>query len=173
MNHATELIQFDAFGTFLDMKDVPREEIRAYLAHVTRPTYAPLMLPESWDRIPAFADSAEGIRRLRSKYIVTTCSNGPLRTLARASKNAGIDWDAIVPLETAEAFKPSADAYLLPSLMLGVNPANCMMVTGNKTFAHYEFGDVEASTQLGMQAQLIRNPGCPQTIIELAEALGC
>jgi hypothetical protein len=42
------------------------------------------------------------------------------------------------------------------------------MVTANK-----DFGDIEASLALGMQAQLIRHPGTPATIIELAESLGC
>jgi HAD superfamily hydrolase (TIGR01493 family) len=165
-----KLIQFDLFGTVFDLKDVPRAEIKAYLAHVTKPAYAPLVLPESWDHLPAFPDSAEGLRRLRTKFLVVTCSNAPLRTAAMASKHAGIEWDAIVPFEIAEVYKPAAIAYCLPALMFGVELHEVMMVTGNKTFAHYDYGDCDKAMELGMQAELIRHP---QTIIELAEELGC
>lgn len=159
-------IAFDVFGTVFDLGGVPRNEVRAYVHHVRQPEWAPLKLPESWERLPAHPDSAEGIARLRENFLVVTCSNGPLGLLARLSKHNGISWDAIIPLEMNRVYKPNPRAYLTVCEVLGVSPSEVMMVTANR-----DAGDLEASASLGMRAQLIRHEGCPKDIVELANVL--
>lgn len=162
------VIAFDVFNTVVDLASVDRDEVRAYADHIKQPEWSPLRLPESWENLPAFADSAEGIARLRKKFMVVTCSNGPLGMMARLLKNAGLQFDAIIPLELNRVFKPNDQAYLTVCEVLGVPGPRVRMVTANK-----KFGDLEAADRLGMFATLIRNPGCPQTITELAELLEC
>lgn len=161
-----KVISFDVFGTVFDLSGVPKGEIRAYARHVRQPEWAPLKLPDSWTKLPAHPDAAEGVARLREKFLVVTCSNGPLGLLAKLSKFNNIWWDAIIPLELNKVYKPDHRAYLTVCSVLGVPPADVTMVTANK-----EFGDLEAAMALGMRPMLIRHPGQPMTIIELAAQL--
>lgn len=159
-----KVIAFDVFGTVFDLSSVSRDEVRDYVKQLRQEPWAPLNLPEHWTRLPAHPDSREGIERLRKNFMVVTCSNGPLGLLAKLSKHNGINWDAIIPLELNRVYKTDPKAYMTVCEVLDVQPADVLMVTANRTF-----GDLEAATALGMSAQLIREEGCPQTIIELAQ----
>lgn len=161
-----KVIAFDVFGTVFDLSGVDREEIRAYAHHIRKPEWSPLHLPRSWETLPAHPDAAMGIKWLREKYLVVTCSNGPLGLLSRLSKHNNVSWDAIIPIEMKKVYKPNPRAYLTVCDLLNVNPDEVMMVTANK-----DFGDLEATDALGMQPMLIRNPGTPKTIIELHDLL--
>lgn len=157
-----QVIAFDVFGTVFDLSGVDRQEIKDYAAHLRKPEWSPLHLPKSWETLPAHADSASGIARLRERYTVVTCSNGPLGLLAKLSKHNGISWDAIIPLELNRVFKPKPQAYLTVCQVMGVEPENVLMVTTNK-----DFGDLEASVAVGMKSVLIRDEEIP-TIPHLA-----
>lgn len=161
-----KVIAFDVFGTVFDLAGISRDEIRAYVRHIRQTTWMPLQLPPHWETLPAHPDAREGIERLRKKFIVVTCSNGPLGLLAKLSKHNGISWDAIIPLELNRVYKTNPKAYLTVCEVLGCNPADVMMVTANKTF-----GDLEAAEALGMTPMLIRDGDGPKTIIELADML--
>lgn len=164
-----KVIAFDVFNTVFRLDGRPLSERIAYGDHIKK-KWEPLKLPVEWETLPAHIDAAVGIDMLRRKYMVATLSNGPLGLLAKVSKFNHISWDAIVPLELGQVFKPSIGAYMLFAEVLGFKYDEIMMVTANKTF-----GDLEAADILGMKPQLIRDSReqCPQTIIELAKELGC
>jgi 2-haloacid dehalogenase len=162
-----KVIAFDLFGTVFDLSAVPRDEVKAYVDHIRKPEWSPLTLPDSWLRLWPYGDSKNGIERLRHRFTVVTCSNAPLGFTAKLSKKNGINWDAIIPLELNRVYKTNPKAYMTVCEVLGVEPADVLMVTANRTF-----GDLESSRALGMQAQLIRDgEENPKTIIELAERL--
>lgn len=161
-----KVIAFDTFGTVYDLAAVDRDEVRDYIAQVRRPRWSPLNLPSSWQHMPPHADSVEGIKRLRERYIVVTLSNGPLGLQTRMAKNAGIVWDAIIPLEIRRVYKPDPLAYQLVCDVFGVEPGEVLMVTGNAGSP-----DIAGAESIGMKAQMIRQPGTPQTITELADLL--
>lgn len=163
-----EVIAFDVFGTVFDLSGVPRSEIQEYARHIRRDLWMPLKLPKSWETLPSHADSASGIQRLRKKFFVVTCSNGPLGLLAKLSKHNGIEWDAIIPLELNHVFKPRPEAYMTICEVLDVQPSQVRMVTANR-----DFGDIEASAALGMKSAWIRGESDVKDIIALAEHLGC
>lgn len=163
-----KVIAFDVFGTVVNLDGVERKDIKAYIDHIRKLEWSPLKLPQSWESLPAHPDAAEGIARLRSKFIVVTCSNGPLGLLTKLSKHNRVSWDAIIPLELNKVFKPNPQAYLTVCSVLDVKPEEVLMVTANK-----DFGDLEASNSVGMRSQLIRNPNCPKDIIDLAAGLNC
>ncbi len=168
MIRSIKVIAFDVFGTVVDFSGVPREEVKDYASQLRRPEWEPLKLPASWEHLKAHPDSAEGIRRLRQHYIVCTCSNGPLGLLAKLSKNNGIVWDAIIPLEMNKVYKPNPQAYLTVCEVFGVETKDVLMVTANEMF-----GDIEAARALKMEASLIRHKDGPASIIELANELEC
>ena len=163
-----KVIAFDLFGTVFDVSNVPKDEVREYVRQVKAEEWAPLELPHSWDHLPVFSDSVEGIQRLRAKYQVVTCSNLPLELTAWLSDYHGLKWSAIVPLEANRAYKPAYRAYLTVCDVVLCRTSDVLMVS-----AHADGPDVEGAPDAGFGFQLIRNPGYPQTIIELAEALGC
>lgn len=163
-----KVIAFDLFGTVFDFSAVPREEIRDYVHHLRKPEWSPLSLPPSWEHLPAHPDSAEGIARLRTKFLVVTCSNGPLGLSAKLCKNAGVQFDAITPLELNRVYKTNPKAYMTVCEVYDVKPSEVMMVTANEGF-----GDLEASAALGMTPQLIRGGSSVGDILRLAEILDC
>jgi FMN phosphatase YigB (HAD superfamily) len=159
LNRPTAFI-FDTFQTVFDMAKVKKPELQAYGDHIRQydgsdanHPYAPLYLPESWRKLPAHPDSAYGISRLRhAGFTVCTMSNGPVDLLIAASKHCGITWDAIIPLECYETFKPNRKAYESAIKFLRLKPHEIMMVTAN-----LEFGDLEGSRDVGMTQTLIRD----------------
>jgi HAD superfamily hydrolase (TIGR01493 family) len=163
-----KVIAFDLFGTVFDVSNIPKEDVRDYVRQVQREDWAPLAIPDSFNNLDAFDDSVRGVDRLRSKFRVVTCSNLPLSLIWWLSQRAWIKWDAIVPLEASRAYKPEAEAYDTVCRVMQCDPEAVLLVS-----AHADGPDVEGAPNAGFGFQLIRNPGCPQTIIELAEALGC
>lgn len=165
-----KVIAFDVFNTVVNISNVPKNELRAYSQHLKHfyesGHWEPLSFPASWDYLPPHPDSIEGINRLRKKYSVVAMSNAPMHMMVRLCKNSGLFFDAVVPLELRHTFKPSLDAFR--ALFDCFRTSDILMVSANESF-----GDIEAAREFGLQAQLIRNPGCPQTITALAEELGC
>lgn len=169
-----KVIALDLFGTVFDLSGTPREEIKAYLDHIKKVVWSPLVLPESWKKIPAFPDSVDAIRRLRKVCTVVTLSNAPLPFQVDLLKNAGIDVDAIIPLEARQVYKPNLSAYdLIPSIMQIDTWSQVLMVTGNKTIGDYPKGDHEYARDAGYRGVLIRDPSSNlPTLSALADSLG-
>lgn len=160
-------IAFDCFGTVFDMSGVSRDEIKSYVEHVRKADFTPFKFPDSWFSLKAHPDSSEGIRLLQSMgYKCVTLSNGGWGMLGGISALNGIGWDHITDLREHRVYKPNIDAYRTIEKDLGYKPVETLMVTANPTF-----GDVEGAAAIGMHSQVIRQPGTPQTIIELAESL--
>lgn len=161
-----KVIAFDVFGTVFDLSGVNRSEVREYVDHIKQTDWAPLELPERWERLPAH-DDAQAIRLLRQKHYVVALTNGPVRLITKLSKYNGISWDMIIPIECEKVYKPNKLAYIFAADLMGVSGREVMMVTANRTF-----GDIEAAAALGMQSYWIdRENG--KTIWDLVEALGC
>jgi HAD superfamily hydrolase (TIGR01493 family) len=167
-----KVIAFDVFNTVVQFAHVPLEEKKAYADHirendgVTYP-WKPLRLPESWEHLPAYPDSAEGLACLRERYTVVTLSNGPVGLLAKLSKRNGLAWDLITPLEARQVYKPNTEAYLYLCDVLDVRPDEVMMVTANE-----KFGDIGSAAKIGMAVRLLRHKwnGKP-TIADLCQEL--
>lgn len=161
------VIAFDCFGTVFNMDGVRREEIKAYVDHVSKNDFTPYQFPLSWLELSVHPDASEGIQLLQSAgYKCVTLSNGSADLLGHVSRRGNIFWDAIIDLASYRVYKPHIDAYRTVEKETGYKPEECLMVTANPTF-----GDIEGSAAIGMHSQVIRQPDTPQTIIELAEKL--
>jgi len=167
-----KVIAFDVFGTLVDMKDVPKEEIAAYGRQLRGPVWKPLVLPNSWTHLLPFTDVLSGLHRLSNEFRLVTCTNAPLGFQRKLFRNCDLDGYfgadyGMVPLEYIEKYKTARECYQLITTYCHVRPAEVMMVTANR-----DFGDLEASEAIGMVPQLIRHPGCPD-LLALADQLGC
>lgn len=161
-----KVVAFDLFGTIFDFGGTDPADRSAYWKHIHQPEWSPLNLPAAWEHLPVHPMTHIGLHMLKRRFTVVTLSNAPARLQVAMLRNAQLPFDAIVPLELRRVFKPQPAAYLTVCDMLRVEPADVCMVTANR-----DFGDLEASAALGMKAVLIREPGCPQTVTDLAYTL--
>jgi HAD superfamily hydrolase (TIGR01493 family) len=167
---AVKCVAFDLFGTVFDLSDTPKHEIRAYIAHVRKPEWSPLVLPESWLDLKPFPDAVEGIRSiLEAGYYTFSCSNAPYEFTETLMERCGLDpwFVGYTDIAVARCYKPDPRSYLELCDQYRFQPQECLMVTGNAGSP-----DIDGAKAVGMQSIMIRQPGCVPTIAALAELLG-
>ncbi|MEO9043250.1 MAG: haloacid dehalogenase type II [Rhodoferax sp.] len=108
-------------------------------------------LNKAWHRLDAWPDVAEGLRRLKSKYMLCTLSNGNLGLLADMAKRAGLPWDCILSAEVFRKYKPDPATYLGVAKVFDVAPEEVMLVA-----AHHE--DLAAARACGLKTAYIERP---------------
>jgi len=101
-----------------------------------------------WHRLSPWPDVIEGLRRLKTRYIIGTLSNGNVALLTRMAKNAGLPWDVILGAETARAYKPLPAAYTRNAELLGLRPNEAMLVA-----AHND--DLAAAAAQGLRTAFV------------------
>ena len=158
-------VAFDLFGTVFDLANVPKQEISDYIAHVRKPEWSPLTLPESWRRLPRFADAHKGIRAIAGMgLLAVSCSNAPIAFTKDLC--SGLPFTGFTNIAANRCYKPHPQSYMAICQQFRVEPSAVLMVTGNDGSP-----DIDGAKAVGMQSMMIRQPGCPQTIIELADLL--
>ena len=137
-----------------------------------------------WHRLDPWPDSVEGLTRLKSKFMISTLSNGNIGLLAEMAKRAGLPWDVILCAETFNKYKPHPDTYRGVAATFDLEPNRVMLAA-----AHHS--DLEAARNCGLETAYIERPweyGREQaksvapwekntlhtkSIVDLAEQLGC
>jgi 2-haloacid dehalogenase len=136
-----------------------------------------------WHRLHPWPDSVAGLTRLKSKFILSTLSNGNVSLLVDMAKFAGLPWDAVLCAEIFRHYKPDSETYLGAAEMLGCKPREVMMVAAHPN-------DLRAAQNLGLRTAFVprprehgdRNPDATTNtnfdviatdFIDLAEKLGC
>jgi 2-haloacid dehalogenase len=104
-----------------------------------------------WHRLKPWPDVVDGLRRLKSRHIIGTLSNGNVGLLTRMAKNAGLPWDVILGAETARAYKPLPAAYLAAASLLNLQPAEVMLVAAHN-------GDLAAAATQGLRTAFVARP---------------
>lgn len=164
---SVKVIGFDLFGTVFNMRGVPREEILRYGQVIRSPEWFPFLWEKTWEFIPAFDDAQMGLAQLQADgYYVVAMSNAPLGLAMRMAAMSKLDFNAIIPLETIQRYKPDPATYDFAASLCTVENSEFLMVSANK-----DFGDIEAARSIGCKSQLIRHEGCPRDIIQLADML--
>lgn len=166
-----KVVAFDCVNTVFDVSHMDHAELKAYIDQTRRLPWMPLDVQVKWLASKAHQDSAPGINRLSNKRVTATCSNWPATVLSTISARAGINWSAIIPMETTRSYKPSPMSYTNVARVCGVDLRDVLMVTANE-----EAPDLEMARKLGMQSILVDRKNkyegkLPRTIIELADIL--
>ncbi|NDZ97717.1 haloacid dehalogenase type II [Streptomyces sp. SID6673] len=140
-------------------------------------------LVRAWRAIPGWPDAADGIRRLRTGFIVCALSNGTVALLTDMARHNGFEWDVIGGSDLWRHYKPARETYCGLADLLEVSPAQVMMVA---THQH----DLDAARSFGLRTAFIERPmewggdpkddsGSPQNdihatdVLDLAQQLGC
>ena len=108
-------------------------------------------LTRIWHRLKPWPDVVAGLTRLKSRYIIGTLSNGNVGLLTRMAKNAGLPWDVVLGAETAQAYKPTPQAYRRTCELLNLTPAEVMLVAAHN-------GDLAGAAKEGMATGFVARP---------------
>jgi len=108
-------------------------------------------LNRAWHRLDPWPDVVEGLTRLKKKLIIAPCSNGNIALMVNMAKRAGLPWDCVLGAETARAYKPMPEAYLISCRQLGLAPARVMMVAAHN-------GDLKAAKAQGLATAFVPRP---------------
>ena len=120
-----------------------------------------------WHRLDPWPDAVSGLTRLKTRYIITTLSNGNFSLLTNMAKRASLPWDCIVSAELFHHYKPDPETYLGTADLLGIAAAELMLVACHPDdlraarAAGCRTGYVERSLELG--------PGHPPPRVEDGE----
>ncbi|HEX6350590.1 MAG TPA: haloacid dehalogenase type II [Candidatus Dormibacteraeota bacterium] len=105
----------------------------------------------AWHRLPAWRDSAPGLRRLRRRYLLATLSNGGFRLLTELAKQARLPFDCILSAELCRHYKPDPEVYGKACELLGLAPSEVMMVAAHRN-------DLRAAQACGLRAAFVERP---------------
>jgi 2-haloacid dehalogenase len=137
----------------------------------------------AWHRLDPWPDVVEGLKRLKSGFIIAPLSNGNISLLLDIAKRAGLLWDAILGAEVVQAYKPMPEAYLRTAEVLALRPEQVCLVAAHNS-------DLAAARNCGLRTAFVARPtehGSAQTtdlrpeqdwdfvaadFVALAEALG-
>ena len=104
-----------------------------------------------WQRLDAWPDAVDGLRRLKSRYTICTLSNGNISLLTAMAKRAGLPWDCILSAEVFRKYKPDPATYLGVADVFGVAPPEVMLVA-----AHHD--DLAGARACGLRTAYIERP---------------
>ncbi len=108
-------------------------------------------LTDVWHRLAAWPDANLAIQRLRSRYTVVVLTVLSFGIVVDSSKHSGIDWDGIISCEFLQHYKPDVDAYLDGLELLGVEPAEALMVAAHQW-------DLKAAKEAGLAIAYVPRP---------------
>jgi 2-haloacid dehalogenase len=124
---------------------LPRYEIdglcEADLARLTR----------TWWRLHPWPDAVPGLRRLRTRFIVSPLSNGSFAGMVHLARFAGLPWDCIITAENARCYKPRPEVYRTAVALLGLRPDEVMMVAAHNY-------DLRAARTCGLRTAFVPRP---------------
>jgi 2-haloacid dehalogenase len=137
-----------------------------------------------WHRLRPWPDAVRGLKRLKSKFVVATLSNGNTGLLVDMAKRGGLAWDCVFSSDTFRHFKPDPEMYLGAADRLDLRPEEVMMVASHKA-------DLRAAAGCGLKTAFVKRPhefgrnGNPdlsseanftvnaESFLDLADQLGC
>ena len=112
-----------------------------------------------WHRLIPWPDSVAGLYRLKQRFVITSLSNGNVALLVNMAKHAGLPWDMVLSAELFNHYKPDPEVYLGAARLLGLQPAQVMMVAAHPS-------DLRAAAACGLRTAYVprpleRGPGGP------------
>lgn len=108
-------------------------------------------LNHAWHRLRPWPDAKAGLAKLKRRHIIATLSNGNVALLVNMAKHAGLPWDCVLSAEVVRHYKPDPETYLGAADLLGVRPAELMLVAAHKD-------DLHAARACGLKTAFVTRP---------------
>jgi 2-haloacid dehalogenase len=109
------------------------------------------LVESTWHHLKPFAGAPEAIDRLRTNYTVVVLTILSWESIVNSSKRARVQWDGILSCEFLGYYKPSLQAYLKATRLLGLEPSEAMMVAAHE-------GDLAAARAAGLHTAHVNVP---------------
>ena len=104
-----------------------------------------------WHRLKPWPDSVAGLQRLKTRFVITTLSNGNIALLTNMAKHASLPWDCILSAENVCHYKPDPEVYLLVPGLFDLKPAEVMMVAAHEH-------DLQSAQKYGLRTAFVHRP---------------
>lgn len=136
---------------FVILDDLQRQSIEPLAAKlgITGLTAADFdYLTKGWHSLNPWPDSVSGLKRLKTKFIISPLSNGNVALLTNMAKHAGLPWDLVLSAEIFRHYKPDREAYVGAAKILGLAPEQVMMVAAHNN-------DLAAAQAFGLKTAFV------------------
>jgi 2-haloacid dehalogenase len=108
-------------------------------------------LVAAWHRLDPWPDVRAGLEALRLGHVTAALSNGHVALLVDLARHGDLRFDCLLSAELANAYKPAPEVYLTAARLLGVEPAELMMVAAHPW-------DLEGARGAGLRTALVARP---------------
>jgi 2-haloacid dehalogenase len=108
-------------------------------------------LVQSWHRLDPWPDVREGLEALRRERVVATLSNAHVAMLVHLARHGDLRFDTLLSAELAGKYKPAPEAYLTAARLLGLEPAQVMLVAAHPL-------DLAGARHAGLRSAFIDRP---------------
>ena len=105
----------------------------------------------AWHRLDPWPDVRAGLEALRRRRVAATLSNGHLALLVDLARHGDLRFDCVLSAELAHAYKPAPEAYQTAARLLGVEPAELMLVAAHPW-------DLEGARGAGLRTAFVDRP---------------
>jgi 2-haloacid dehalogenase len=102
-------------------------------------------------RLRPWPDSVPGLTRLKARYVISPLSNASFVGMVKLAKFAGLPWDCVITAENARFYKPHPDVYRTAVSLLGLRPAQVLMVAAHNY-------DLRAAQEQGLLTAFVPRP---------------
>lgn len=108
-------------------------------------------LTRLWHRLNPWPDARPGLARLRTVFLIGPLSNGNFSLMVELNKFANLGWDFIFGSDIFRHYKPDSETYLGACSLLGLAPAQVMMVAAHNY-------DLHAARSFGLRTGFVPRP---------------
>ena len=108
-------------------------------------------LVHAWHQLDPWPDVRTGLDALRHQRVVAALSNGHVALIVDLARHGDLRFDCVVSAELVRAYKPEREAYLIAARLLGLEPAELMLVASHPL-------DLKGARRAGLQSALVGRP---------------
>jgi 2-haloacid dehalogenase len=105
----------------------------------------------AWHRLEPWPDVRGGLEELRAGRVTATLSNAHVALLVDITRHGDLRLDCLLSAELARAYKPAPELYRTAARLLGVQPAELLLVAAHPA-------DLEGARRAGLRTAFVDRP---------------
>jgi 2-haloacid dehalogenase len=138
------------WSNFDELQLVTLEDLLAQRGLVL-PVDARSRLVRSWHVLDPWPDVQAGLSALRRQRVTASLSNAQVALLVDLARHGDLRLDCLLSAELAHVYKPAPEVYLTAARLLGVHPAEVMLVAAHPL-------DLQAARRAGLRTAFVDRP---------------
>ena len=115
------------------------------------PVEARQRLVGAWHRLEPWPDVRTGLEVLRRQHVTAALSNGHLALLVDLARHGDLRFDCLLSADMANAYKPAPALYQAAARLLGLQPAELMLVAAHPA-------DLRGARRAGLRTAFLDRP---------------